>query len=95
MKLRYERQKKIGMFIYDFFLPDYNTLIEVNGAYFHSDPRVYKSDELNAMQRRNQIRDEHKLQCAKHFGFRVLTVWEGDILYNPDSVSDLIESEFV
>lgn len=94
LKVVYERQKRIGMFIYDFFVPEYNLLIEVNGAYYHSDPRVYKSEDLNSMQRKNKIRDEHKEQCARHFGFRLLVVWEGDILYNSQMVQELLDSEF-
>ena len=57
LKVKYVRQfeaKDIGRF-YDFYLPDSNLIIEVDGDYFHSNPLIYEGKELTPTQKRNII----------------------------------------
>jgi hypothetical protein len=45
MNIKYEEQYKTDMYVWDFFLPDYSLLIDVNGEYFHGLPRNVSKDK--------------------------------------------------
>lgn len=77
--------KDIGRF-YDFYLPDKNLLIEVDGGYYHSDPRVVDPNNLNPMQKRNKRVDELKNKWALAHGIPIVRIWEEDIRKNPAKV---------
>jgi len=77
--------KDIGRF-YDFYLPKHNLIIEVDGSYYHSDPRVVDENKLNPMQKRNKRIDEHKDEWALMHGIPIMRIWEYDIRNNPSGV---------
>lgn len=49
-----------GGYNVDYFLPQYNLVIELQGGYYHADPRIYESKKLNEMQLHNVSRDKRK-----------------------------------
>ena len=77
--------KDIGRF-YDFYLPDSNLLLEVDGSYHHSDPRVVKESEMNPMQKHNKRVDELKDKWALLHSIPLMRIWEYDIRNNPEEV---------
>lgn len=86
--------KDIGRF-YDFaiILNDNMTtgnmiLIEIDGSYYHSDPRLVKEDKLNPMQKHNKRVDEHKDKWALLHGIPLIRIWEKDIRENPKMVME-------
>ena len=80
--------KEIGRF-YDFRIKD-GPIIEINGTYWHSDPRVYEGRELNRTQLRNKSVDEHKKKWALLNGIPIYYVWEKDIRENPSKVMEFL-----
>ena len=86
--------KDIGRF-YDFaiILNDEMTtgnllLLEIDGSYFHSDPRLIKEEEMNPMQKRNKRVDEYKDKWALAHGIPLMRIWEKDIRENPKMVME-------
>ena len=79
--------KDIGRF-FDFYLPSHNLIIEVDGGYYHSDPRVVDENKLNPMQKRNKRVDEHKNKWALAHGIPIMRIWEKDIRENPKMVME-------
>jgi very-short-patch-repair endonuclease len=79
--------KEIGRF-YDFYLPEHNLLIEIDGGYYHSDPRVVDENKLNPMQQRNKRIDEYKNRWALANGIPLIRIWEKDIREKPKQVLD-------
>lgn len=77
--------KDIGRF-YDFYLPSHNLIIEVDGGYYHSDPRVVDENKLNPMQKHNKRVDEYKDKWALAHGIPIMRIWEKDIREAPDKV---------
>lgn len=77
--------KDIGRF-YDFYLPSHNLIIEVDGGYYHSDPRVVNENKLNPMQKHNRRVDEYKNKWALAHGIPIMRIWEKDIREAPDKV---------
>lgn len=61
-------------------------LIEVDGGYFHSDPRVVDESKLTPMQKHNKMVDEIKNKWASLHGIPLLRFWEYDIRHNPQKV---------
>jgi len=91
--VRYQWQfeaKSIGRF-FDYYLPDYNILLEYDGQYHHADPRVYKEEDLNPMQRRNRRVDEQKDRWALLNGIPLIRVREKDVKENPAGVMKMLK----
>ena len=77
--------KDIGRF-YDFYCPKHNLIIEVDGSYYHADPRVVDESKLSPMQKKNKRVDEHKNEWALMHGIPIMRIWEKDIRENPSGV---------
>lgn len=45
LKIRYQKQYRVGFYLFDCFLSDYNILIECNGDYWHSLPKGIRNDK--------------------------------------------------
>lgn len=90
-KIKYSIQYKImalqqttkrKALVFDFYLPDFNLLIEVNGTYWHCDPRIWNSTDVMNFPGGNVVaeeiwkRDAQKQNEAISQGYRTITVWE-------------------
>lgn len=93
LKVKYVYQfeaKDIGRF-YDFKIVD-GPIIEVQGSYWHGDPRLYEQKDLNNVQLKTQKIDEYKKKWALSHGIPIYYVWEKDIKENPDKVMSFLKS---
>lgn len=63
------------------FVVEEKLAVEVQGTYWHADPRVYEEKDLNSMQQGNKKNDKKKKDWLLSQGFHYLEIWEGD-LYN-------------
>ena len=61
-------------------------LIEIDGGYWHSDPRVVDESKLNAIQKHNKMVDNIKDKWARLHGIPLIRIWEYDIRHNPKKV---------
>jgi len=75
--------------IYDFYLPKYNILIEVDGDYWHGNPTKFKV--LNEQQMRIKINDEIKNKLAIEHGHQLIRFWEYDIKNNKNIIEDKLK----
>lgn len=60
--------------------------VEVDGSWFHSDPRVVNERKLNPMQKHNKVVDFVKDRWCGLHGIPLLRIWEYDIRKNPKKV---------
>ena len=60
--IEFEPQKEIGYYLCDFAIKN-KIIIEVQGDYWHGNPKIYKSEKLDKTQKNNISRDKAK----KHF----------------------------
>ena len=65
---------------------EHNLIIEIDGSYYHGDPRLYEESSLSKMQKRNKRIDEYKDKWALSHGIPIMRIWEKDIRENPKSV---------
>lgn len=80
--------KDIGRF-YDFCVftkAGSPVLVEIDGGFFHSDPRIVAESDMNPMQKRNRRVDEYKNKWALMNGIPLIRIWEKDIRENPAQV---------
>ena len=78
--LKFKRQFYLKGKVYDFYLPDYNTLIEVDGEYWHNYPN-------------GTINDLIKNFLAFENNYKLLRFWTKDILKNRDYVEYILNKE--
>lgn len=68
---------------YDFLI-DGHLIIEMQGSYYHADPKRYKSDDVIVVARKKRCAreiwdyDTEKENLAKLMGYDYLTIWESD-----------------
>lgn len=75
--------------IYDFYLPKYNILIEVDGDFWHCNPIKFNKPECKT-QEINIKNDKFKNEWAAQNGYKLLRFWENDINNNISQVKKLL-----
>jgi very-short-patch-repair endonuclease len=87
-KIDFETQFKINTKPFDFFIKQYNLLIEFNGDYFHANPEKYESNYFNKKKKMFALElwelDKTKKQEAIDNGYNFLTIWESDYKKDKD-----------
>ena len=94
LNINYEEQFRIENVksFYDFYLPEYNILIEVDGDYWHCNPRKYKEPIYDA-QKHNVKKDIEKNKLALDNGYNLIRFWEYDIKNNIEQVIETLKEE--
>jgi hypothetical protein len=81
--------KEIKAF-YDFYLPKYNIIIEVDGDFWHCNPDSKHNIPKYETQKRNLIKDSIKSQWVIDNGYTLLRFWENDINNNIKQVKQIL-----
>ena len=84
--------KEIKAF-YDFYIPEKNIVIEVDGDFWHCNPNSKHSVPKYDSQKKNKIRDEVKEKWLLDNGYKLLRFWETDINNNILEVKKILLSE--
>lgn len=92
LKVSYETQKIIQNKIYDFYIPGINMLVEIHGCYWHGNGAIYKEEDLNGLQKKNQRNDVYKEGLAKTAGYSFEVVWETDLKKNYKEVKERMKN---
>jgi very-short-patch-repair endonuclease len=82
LKLKHQFQYIVDNRTYDFYLNDFNILIEVDGDFYHCNPKKYK-EPIYESQLVTIKNDALKNQIAKDHGVTLLRFWETDINERP------------
>jgi very-short-patch-repair endonuclease len=75
--------------IFDFYLPDHNILIEVDGNFYHCNPKFYNTPVCKT-QEINIKNDKIKNEWALNNGYKLLRFWEDDINNNIKQVKNIL-----
>lgn len=79
----YENNIQISYYNVDFINKKTNHIIEINGDYWHCNPKIYADDfmhpyfKMTAMERRKL--DEQRQAYLESLGYTVTVVWESDL----------------
>ena len=68
LEIPYETQFFVEQFPFDFYLPDTQQLIEIDGEFYHP---LTEADAVYPMQKHNFDRDKRKNKVAEEHGFRL------------------------
>ena len=71
------------------FIP--SVLIEVDGSYYHGDPRIVGDKGLNPMQKHNKFVDSLKDRWWEMHCIPLVRIWEYDIRNNPSEVIERLK----
>jgi len=70
-------QKKVGKYLYDFYLSDFNLLIEVDGVYHHG--KIKSEKGYSQVQLKIMERDKLKTELALQRGYLLKRVWSDEV----------------
>ena len=76
---------------YDFYIPSTNTLIEVDGDYYHCNPIKYPTGPKYEIQKRNMANDKFKNKLAARHGYKIIRFWEHDIMNKQSMVCETLK----
>lgn len=88
--IKFESNHPIKNFRVDFYLKDYNLVIECDGDYWHGNPKFYNPKELGVIQLKNFDRDKRKEEMLKSNKIDIIRFWEYDIKNNFNTVKQII-----
>jgi len=88
LNIQFEHQFRLQNHLFDFHLLNTNILIEVDGDYWHGNPK--KFSKLNKVQKIVKQKDLKKESFAKENNFILLRFWEDNILNNAKEVKNII-----
>lgn len=73
---------------FDFYLPEHNLVIEVQGDFWHGNPRRWGTSQrpLRDHQKMKRLDDFVKRELAERHGLLYVEFWEFDIMTNPSFV---------
>jgi very-short-patch-repair endonuclease len=86
----YETQYPIKGYLFDFFIKSKNVLLEVDGDWYHFNPKIHKLP-LTPIQIHNINNDSIKNDIAKEDGYILIRFWEDDINNNLDNVINTLK----
>jgi len=83
LNLEFEQQKSIGKYKCDFYIPEYNLVVEVDGDYWHANPSFFKETDMigpkNISAKDIWNSDNQKSQFILNKGYNLLRYWSTDI----------------
>lgn len=87
LNISYIKQYEVKRMTVDFYIPDNNLAIEVNGDFWHCNPDIYgKIKPLHKIHPRVIEKDKRKKQQLYEEGIDLHVVWENELLNNKQEV---------
>lgn len=95
LPLGYEQGVRVGRYVVDFINNDTNTIVEVNGDYWHTNPEKYSPDYFHKgkgltakeIWEYDKERNEHLAQL----GYKVVVIWEKEIKKDGFTINEYLE----
>lgn len=80
-----EKKYNKKSYVYDFYVPNFNLIIECNGLYWHASPKIYNSGDLIKIPRFGEVKvdyiwelDSFKKSVAEKRGYKYIVLWENE-----------------
>lgn len=88
--LKFVEQKAIRFVNVDFFLPEFNLVIQAEGCYFHVCPKCYPKGPKNQQQIRFLEKDKQSEEIVLGAGYKLLKIWHHEIIEDAERVKQII-----
>jgi very-short-patch-repair endonuclease len=90
INLNFEYQYEYQYRLFDFYLKKYNTIIEVDGDFYHCNPNSKHHEIIYETQKLTKENDRYKDELCENHNMTLIRYWEMDINERPEWViSDL------
>lgn len=86
LHIKYEEEKTLSYWNFDVYLIDYNIYIEIDGDYWHSNPKIYPNGPKTKSQKINYTRDISKNKYCQKNNIELYRFWESDILSSRENI---------
>jgi G:T-mismatch repair DNA endonuclease (very short patch repair protein) len=86
LQIKYKEELILSKWSFDFYLFDYDVYVEVDGDYFHSNPKIYPNGPKTKTQNINWYRDIKKNKYCKENNIKLIRFWECDILNDEELI---------
>ena len=86
LDIEYIEEKIVDCWSFDFYIPDIGTYIEIDGDYFHSNPKIYPNGPKTKTQKINYYRDCKKNDYCIKNNIKLIRFWESDVLNNGEEI---------
>jgi very-short-patch-repair endonuclease len=94
-EIKNKKNYTINNFLVDFYLTDYNFVIECDGDYWHANPKFFSNKTLTVPQLKNIERDKRKNEMLLNENIPFLRFWECDINKDFKSVKNKILTSII
>lgn len=83
LNIEYEKQKPVKKYKCDFYIPKYNLIVEIDGDYWHANPKKYKANDIIGPSKKIAKKiwesDKTKTHDLLNEGYKVLRYWASDL----------------
>ena len=96
LNISHTRQLHVGRKIFDFHILNTNILIEVNGDFWHGNPRKYKENDILHHPFKSVVakdlweKDKKKKILAENKGYEIVYIWEDEINEHKKDLLDFV-----
>ena len=91
LNINFIKNYKQSRYIFDFYLVDYNLVIECQGDYWHGNKKYFNIP--NDIQIKNIQRDENKIKYLQKNKIDSLFLWENEIHRDKDILEKIIQEK--
>lgn len=88
----YDFNKTLGNYRPDFKISGKKMIIEVQGDYWHCNPKLYSDGPKDEIQIRHVVQDYYKRCYFESRGYEIIYIWEHDIENDIENVKEKIKS---
>ena len=83
--VQFLNQFPLDGYLFDFYIPKHNVLIEVDGDWYHCNPDIHPKP-IHEIQKFVTENDNKKNEVVKDNNITLLRFWENDINNNPETI---------
>ena len=92
-----ENERRFNHYYHSYDFQIDNVLVEIQGTYFHADPRFFKEGDIILGKEAREIwkKDAFKKRVAISRGYKLVTFWEHDISHRREEVEKEVREMFL
>lgn len=91
LSINYIFQYPICGYMFDFYLKDFDIIIEIDGDFWHCNPNIHPTP-IYESQKLTIKNDIHKNNICLKSGIKLIRIWEDDINHNLDEVVNKLKN---
>jgi G:T-mismatch repair DNA endonuclease (very short patch repair protein) len=95
LKINFIKNHRVSRYIFDFYLPDHNCIIECQGDYWHANPEIYIKENYTEAQKENVERDKRKIKYINDNKYKSIYLWENYIHKNKNVMCEILLEKLI